>query len=201
METMRKNRLDIRGQKFGKLTALYPTERKNTSGSIVWRCRCDCGNEVDVSVAELRKGNNKSCGCLKEASQKMVHDRLQLVDGTCVEWLGGRKMRRDNQSGSIGIQKRKNGKYIANIGFKKKLLYLGTFDNYEEAVYARQHSEQMIYEGFRNAYDLWKEKAEDNPAWAELNPFIFDVRKENGALTIENSMSEYMRKTNVSAAI
>ena len=198
---MSKNRLDISGQKFGKLTALYPTERKSTSGSIIWRCRCDCGNEVDVSVAELRKGNNKSCGCLKEASQKMVHDRLHLVDGTCVEWLGGRKMRSDNQSGSIGIQKRKNGKYIANIGFKKKLLYLGTFDNYEEAVYARQHSEQMIYEGFRNAYDLWQEKAEENPAWAELNPFIFDVRKENGALTIENSMSEYMRKTNVSAAI
>lgn len=198
---MSKNRLDISGQKFGKLTALYPTERKNTSGSIVWRCRCDCGNEVDVSVAELRKGNNKSCGCLKEASQKMVHDRLHLVDGTCVEWLGGRKMRRDNQSGFSGIQSRKNGKYIAYIGFKKKLLYLGTFDNYEEAVYARQHSEQMIYEDFRNAYDLWQEKAEENPAWAELNPFVFDVRKENGALTIENSMSEYMRKTNVSAAI
>ncbi len=198
---MSKNRLDISGQKFGKLTALYPTERKSTSGSIVWRCRCDCGNEVDVSVSELRKGNNKSCGCLKEASQKMVHDRLHLVDGTCVEWLGGRKMRSDNQSGSIGIQKRKNGKYIANIGFKKKLLYLGSFDSYEEAVDVRQRAERVIYEGFLNAYVLWQEKAGEDPAWAEENPFVFDVMKENGALTIRNSVSEYMKENNTSAAV
>jgi hypothetical protein len=156
---------------------------------------------VDVSVAELKKGNNKSCGCLKEASQKMVYDRLHLVDGTCVEWLGGRKMRRDNQSGFSGIQSRKNGKYIAYIGFKKKLLYLGSFDSYEEAVDVRQRAEQTIYEGFLNAYVLWQEKAEEDPAWAETNPFVFDVRKENGALTIQNSVSQYMQEGSASVAI
>ena len=198
---MSKNRLDISGHKYGKLTALYPTDRKSANGSILWRCRCDCGNEVEVSVAELNKGNNKSCGCLKEVSKKMVRDRLHLVDGTCIEWLSGRKKRSDNHSGFCGIFKRKNGKYIANIGFKKKLLYLGSFDSYEEAVNVRQRAEQTIYEGFLNAYVLWQEKAEEDPAWAETNPFVFDVRKENGALTIQNSVSQYMQEGSASVAI
>ena len=29
-----------------------------------WHCRCDCGNECDVSSEQLRNGGTRSCGCL-----------------------------------------------------------------------------------------------------------------------------------------
>ena len=55
--------INLTGQKFGKLTALYKTEKRQR-GRVVWHCRCDCGNECDVSAAYLYAGTTKSCGCL-----------------------------------------------------------------------------------------------------------------------------------------
>jgi len=53
---------DLTGQRFGRLVALYPTgERRNSY--IVWHCRCDCGNEVDVITSSLTTGHTNSCGC------------------------------------------------------------------------------------------------------------------------------------------
>ena len=52
--------IDITNQKFGYLTALYPT-RKN--GRFAWHCKCECGNEKDIESSALRAGKIKSCGC------------------------------------------------------------------------------------------------------------------------------------------
>ncbi len=183
---------DLTGRRFGKLIALYPLGRTEKSGSILWRCRCDCGNEVDVSVSSLNNGNNKSCGCLKKEYQKLVHDRLHLVDGTCVEWLDGRKSRSDNTSGFRGVFRKKNGKYSASIGFKKKIYYIGTFEEYTDAVEARLRAEKMIHDGFVEAHEYWLERAARDPEWAQKNEFRFDVEKENGVLVIRNSMEEFM---------
>ena len=187
-----RRRLDITGKRYGKLTALYPLDRLTSTGSVYWRCRCDCGNEVEASVSDLNKGNNKSCGCLKREYQKLVHDRLELVDGTCVEWLDGRKSRCDNTSGYRGVYRKKSGKYSVSIGFKKKIFYIGIYDEYEEAVEARVRAEKAIHGGFVKSLNLWKQMAERDPAWGKENPFRFDVAKENGMLMIHNSMREFM---------
>ena len=48
---------DLTNQRFGKLIALYPCDyKKPSSPSIVWHCRCDCGNECDVTSSNLRTG-------------------------------------------------------------------------------------------------------------------------------------------------
>ena len=60
-----KKSLDLRNQKFEKLTALYPLEQRK-NGHVVWHCKCDCGNELDVITSSLTSGNTKSCGCLKK---------------------------------------------------------------------------------------------------------------------------------------
>lgn len=47
-------KIDLTGQKFGKLTVLFEQpERKNSK--IVWHCKCDCGNECDVVGSQLTK--------------------------------------------------------------------------------------------------------------------------------------------------
>ena len=54
---------DLTNQKFGKLTALYPCDYKKSS-SILWHCKCDCGNECDAESYNLRAGLKQSCGCI-----------------------------------------------------------------------------------------------------------------------------------------
>ena len=36
---------DIRGQRFGKLIVIEPTDKRADGGSVVWKCHCDCGND------------------------------------------------------------------------------------------------------------------------------------------------------------
>lgn len=55
--------IDITGQTFGYLTALYPIR---VLGRYGWHCKCICGNELDVESNNLRKGRTKSCGCMRK---------------------------------------------------------------------------------------------------------------------------------------
>lgn len=60
------SKLDLTNKRFGKLIALEPTnDRRGTS--IVWKCRCDCGNLAYVEATHLNTGITKSCGCLTNA--------------------------------------------------------------------------------------------------------------------------------------
>ena len=62
-------KIEMKGQKFGKLTALKEVGAKNRC--ITWKCQCDCGKKTIVAGISLRNGNTKSCGCLKiEESKK-----------------------------------------------------------------------------------------------------------------------------------
>ena len=58
---------DLTGQKFGKLTVLYRNGSTWNNGAI-WHCKCDCGNEIDVTNNHLITGNTQSCGCLMTQS-------------------------------------------------------------------------------------------------------------------------------------
>jgi hypothetical protein len=59
---MRK-RIDLVGQKFGRLTVLEDVGRRNRK--VLWRCLCDCGNIIEVTGSNLQSGNTQSCGCYK----------------------------------------------------------------------------------------------------------------------------------------
>ena len=54
--------VDITGQRFGKWTVLYKTEKRNAGGCIYWHCKCDCGKEKDVLGTSLRQKRSLSCG-------------------------------------------------------------------------------------------------------------------------------------------
>lgn len=47
-----------------------------------WRCRCDCGNETVVLADNLKRGNTKSCGCLKRSrAPKVLPSQATHCDG------------------------------------------------------------------------------------------------------------------------
>lgn len=82
--------------RFGRLTALEPTERRNTKGSVIWQCKCDCGKETFQSASRLRSGGILSCGC-KHLENDSLKRSLNYVDGTCVQFLQNKdKLRSDN---------------------------------------------------------------------------------------------------------
>jgi hypothetical protein len=53
---------DVTAQRFGRLVAIKQDSKYR--GSVMWLCRCDCGNMVTVRGFSLRGGYTKSCGCL-----------------------------------------------------------------------------------------------------------------------------------------
>lgn len=73
--------IDLTGQKFGRWTVLNITDKRAKNRSIIWHCKCQCGNEKDVDSYTLRSGQSKSCGCLnkEKAAQRCRQTRLDLT--------------------------------------------------------------------------------------------------------------------------
>ena len=76
---VRKNYHNIEGEKFGLLTAKYPT-KKREFGSIVWFCECDCGGFKEVSVKSLTQNGVKSCGCLTKSVGELNIEQCLLAN-------------------------------------------------------------------------------------------------------------------------
>lgn len=57
-------RLNLEGQRFSRLVAVEDVGR-NKHKQVLWRCKCDCGNETVVVATLLRQGHTRSCGCLQ----------------------------------------------------------------------------------------------------------------------------------------
>ncbi len=169
--------VDITGKRFGLLVALEPARRGDSSGSVIWRCRCDCGNEIEVSYNKLMYTNQKSCGCRKKEHNQKLNTFLTHVSGTSVDILKSKKIPADNTTGYRGVYWIR-GKYVAKIVFQKKAYYLGAFDKIEEAVLARKEAEEILFDGTAAFYEKWKEKAEKDPIWAEKNPMQVLVKKD-----------------------
>lgn len=68
-------KIDLTGQKFGRLTAIkiVPNKRKDT----YWLCKCDCGNTKEVDTYRLRSGHTRSCGCLEQENR----EKRKQLDG------------------------------------------------------------------------------------------------------------------------
>lgn len=132
---------DFIGRRFGRLTVTAYAGKQ--SGMHRWKCRCDCGKETIVGQTLLQTGKTKSCGCLQS---EIYRDNLKLVGGTSVTLLEAGKGRliSSNTSGYTGVyQNKKNGRWVAQITFRGKTYYLGSYDEKLEAVKARKCGEEL----------------------------------------------------------
>lgn len=96
--------IDLTGHRFGKLTVIDRVENRITpkgQSKTMWKCRCDCGKEIDVLASNLTRGNTKSCGCSsveyankhkykdlsgKQFGKLIVLHRARIKNG-CSYWL------------------------------------------------------------------------------------------------------------------
>ena len=186
------NRVNLAGKRIGRIKAMYPTDKRDSKGSVYWHCICDCGKEKEITESRLVHGNTKSCGCLRAERRKNIYKELHMVDGTCIEMLEKRKHRRDNKSGFRGVYQLEDGKYRVNIGFKGKKYYLGRYQHYNEVVQARLNAENIIHDGFLKSYREWESRNLEDPGWGETHPFVFDVTQDvqRNLIITRNSMDQ-----------
>lgn len=147
---MSSRKLDLKGQTFGYLKALYDTGERDKWQNVIWRCEClRCGKLVNVPASSLTKGNTKSCGCLSGAN---IADRSralsQIFEGTNPYQLRA-KTPKNSSTGIKGVSKYySHGTfkgYRAYITFKGKTKHIGVFDTIDEAVEAREEYEEKYY--------------------------------------------------------
>jgi hypothetical protein len=58
---------DLKGRRFGNLTVLYITQKRQ-AGKRIWMCQCDCGTQLTVRHDYLLHTNHPKthCGCMNK---------------------------------------------------------------------------------------------------------------------------------------
>lgn len=174
---------DITGQRFNRLTAVYPTEQRDSKGSVIWHCKCDCGNEVKVPYNSLVYCNMKSCGCQKKENDQKLQANLTRVDGTSIDHIRSQTIPSSNTTGYRGVYLIR-GKYVAKMVFQQKQYHLGSYVNIEDAINARRKAEILVFDETTAYYDKWQKKAEADSEWAKENPIKIAVMRVNSELVV-----------------
>lgn len=78
---------NLEGQKFGRLLVIKEAGR--TPGrQVVWECKCDCGNKINVRGQDLRNDHTKSCGCYKKekstAKRKKKKNDIKILNNVVI---------------------------------------------------------------------------------------------------------------------
>lgn len=67
---MGRPKLDLTGRRVGSLTAVEIVAQRIPNKHVIWRCVCDCGNEVLATAGNINANNIKSCGCLHPGNKR-----------------------------------------------------------------------------------------------------------------------------------
>ena len=154
---MKYNVKDLTNKKFGKLTVIEKTDKRQDGGSIVWKCKCDCGNIIEISSKRLTTGMNTSCGCYQKERQKYsinkLHDK-QLVENTNIDIISKQQANSDSKSGVRGVHWCKSKKkWIATLTLNKELVLNKSFSKKEHAIKARKKAEEKYFKPILEKYN------------------------------------------------
>lgn len=78
-------------KRFGMLTVESVEENRSKKRSILWVCKCDCGNKIIVESTALKNGKTQSCGCLQrknisDRNMKHGHSSKGKLSPTYISW-------------------------------------------------------------------------------------------------------------------
>lgn len=55
---------------------MYPIYSGLKNEHTKWHCKCDCGNECNIDMGNLRSGKSQSCGCVQSKQEEKI---IQLL--------------------------------------------------------------------------------------------------------------------------
>lgn len=70
-----KNIVDLTNKRFGSLKVIEMTDKRDSCRSVIWKCKCDCGNVIELSSHVLKQGQ-MSCGCNKSKGELKIAQLL-----------------------------------------------------------------------------------------------------------------------------
>lgn len=97
---------DLTGRRIGRLTVIEETDERR-SGSVVWLCKCDCGNYKRISANSLKSGRVLSCGCYNKeviSTHGLSHTRLHHAWTSMKERCANPKNKEYPNYGGRGIR-------------------------------------------------------------------------------------------------
>lgn len=121
-----------------------------------------CGKTVEVSLSNITRANPilRCAGCARDMKDKIdvIHSVTQ-IDGSSLSSVKSRmggKVNRNSKTGVSGVTKRPDGRYFAYINFKRKQIYLGQYEELDDAIAARKKAEKMIFGEYLGQHEGWE---------------------------------------------
>lgn len=149
---------DIRNIPFGYLTPMEPTGKRHRK-DVVWRCKCKCGNVVELPATRLLAGNTLSCGCLK--GETILSASKHIAGTHLVFSLREDVPKPHTLSGHTGVSPKGN-KWVAHITYRGKRYHLGTYSNLEDALKARSRAKELVMEDAQKLLEYYEQLHKDD---------------------------------------
>lgn len=148
---------DLTGKVFGRLTVLGRSDKRNSRGARTtptWECRCECGTVTYKATDTLTNPNTSMCAsCAAKYAASKARESAGYVEGTQLAKIRDMTPSAANTSGYRGVYyESKLDRWRAEIRFQRKRYYLGTYQNKDDAIKARQRAEEELYSTFLEAY-------------------------------------------------
>ncbi len=127
------------GRRFGRLVVVEELQKSKLSQAR-YKCRCDCGNEIEVYGANLLYNQTTSCGCIHEIA--LYNDTIP----------------KSNKSGVKGVYYDERSKqWVAKLTCKGTV-YRKSFSRFQfdEAVAHRKYLEEKYHKPFKDEYKKFK---------------------------------------------
>lgn len=108
-------KVDLTGQKYGRLTVLSMVRTPGKDVRV--NCRCDCGGEITALAYNIRNGNTSSCGCLSR--------EVRVARGLLLAPLMGAANRRHGRSATPTYTRWSDAKKRCHSPQNKRFMYYG----------------------------------------------------------------------------
>ena len=170
-QASKRSLINLVGQRFGKLMVLERVENEITSSGnsvVMWRCLCDCGEEIIVRSSALLHGYTKSCGCMKSHGEYYISTYLL--------------------SNSINFEKQKKFSDLLGVG-GGNLSYDFYLPNHNMLIECQgeQHERPIEYFGGEEQFAIQQEHDRRKREYA----------KDNGYKLLEISYKDYNNIENI----
>ena len=160
---------DITGERFGTLTAVKPTEKRDSNGCIMWLWRCDCGSEFEYSSSLIYRKNPMCPTCTKKmradycrrARAAKKRNGETGCDLRPLENLFSGVVNASNTSGAKYVYYLpKKNKWRVMVNFERRYLHVGIFDSFDAAVAQRDAAIKQLYERKKDEKEILEDLRE-----------------------------------------